>query len=439
MRGKLMQSIDRLTFFLTLILFSLTSFIDGSRNPILFLSFSCGFLGLLSTWFFFCSRLPRNRHYLNRFRFIFAALVLWLIYIIFQANQLFGLHSADPYQSMIKFYLYAGYVASLVLFIVLLHSPARILTLASTIVGVAIIQTFFGMANYYSDTAVFGWVPSHYAFSRVTGGYANRNLYANLVTMGIGFSVVWLMMSSNYTVSSTRSSSPFIVNITILVSLVFVVLFSGLLLSGSRAAIVSFAVASLIVIILGIKDKRIRIRTVSLSLACAMAIVLAGIQLLSHRFAQIEIDANNRVELWSTTIDIASNSVFTGFGAGTYESVFRGRNQGELGPMTYSHAHSDYLELLFEQGIIGLSLLGMVVIVTVARSLSKLFRCRSLLRKRLILSGLFGISAICLHAMVDSPFQAPANVWVFIALVATSLTAAEIEFETTNANNKGVE
>lgn len=431
-----MQSVDRLIFFFTLILFSLTSFVDGSRNPILFLSFSCGFLGLLSIWFFFCSHRPRNRYFLNRFRFVFAALILWLIYIFFQANQLFGLYSEDPYQGMIKFYLYAGYVASLVLFIALLHSPFRILTLASIIVGVAMIQTFFGMANYYSDTAVFGWAPSHYAFSRVTGGYANRNLYANLMTMGIGFSVVWLMMSSNRTASSMRSSSPFIVNITILVSLIFVVLFSGLLLSGSRAAIVSFAAASIIVIILGIIDKRIRIRTVSLSLAFALAIVLAGIQLLSHRFAQIEIDANDRVEQWNTTIGIASNSVFTGFGAGAYESVFRGRNAGELGPMTYSHAHNDYLELLLEQGIIGLLLLGMVLIVTVVRSLSKLFRCRNLLRKRLILSGLFGVSAICLHAMVDSPFQAPANAWVFIALVATSLSATEIEFETTSANKK---
>jgi putative inorganic carbon (HCO3(-)) transporter len=434
-----MQSVDRLTFFFTLVLFSLTSLVDGSRNPILFLSFSCGFLGLLSIWLFFCAHRPRNRNLLNRYRFIYAALILWLIYTFFQINQLFGLHSADPYRGMIKFYLYAGYVASLVLFTVLLHSPSRILTLASVIVGVALIQTFFGMANYYSDTAVFGWVPSHYAFSRVTGGYANRNLYASLVTMGIGFSLVWLMVSSSRTVPSARFSSPFIGNTTILASLIFMILFSGLLLSGSRAAIISFTATSIMVIILGSKDNRIRIRTLGLGLAVILAIVLAGIQLLRHRFAQIEFDVNDRIELWNTTIDIAANSVFTGFGAGAFESVFRGRNTGELGPMTYSHAHNDYLELLLEQGIIGLLLLGMVVIVAVVRSLSKLLRCRSLLRKRLILSGLFGISAICLHAMVDSPFQAPANVWVFIALVAMSLSAAEIEFETTSANNKHAE
>ncbi|MGI9319006.1 MAG: O-antigen ligase family protein [bacterium] len=410
----------------------MTTFIDGARNPILFLSFSGVFLGLLAAWLISCFQIYKTTLYLRQLRPIYMLLSLWLLFTWAQVNGLLGLKSINPYLSAIEFYLYAGYAASLLLLLALLRSPARILWMVAVTMGVAIAQTLFGMINYYSEAAVFGWAPTHYAFSRVTGSFANRNFYANLVAMSSGFALVWVLVrpaNRNSTKSARLDST---LSVSALVSVFLVILFSGILLSGSRSALLSFAGATVLVVVLAAVNTRLRLRPIGLILICTISVVLAGTQLLSQRFSQLEFEASDRLEQWRATIDLASGSIVTGFGAGTYETVFRSRKVGELGPMTYNHAHNDYLELALEQGAVGLLLVGLVLLFVVWVSVSRLQRSRSLQRKRLILTGLFGVSAICFHALVDFPFQVPANVWIFISMLAITISASKVNFATQN-------
>ena len=423
-----MQIADRLIFTATLILMALISVIDGARNPILYLFFSSVFLGLGSVWLIFCFR-SFGGHLANYPKLVlWGVLVLWLLVTWLQYRALIGFDSINPYSSLKAFYLYSGYCAAFALLIALLRTPARIFWLAGVCVGVGIAQTIFGVINYYSGEAVFGWAPTHYAFSRVTGSYINRNFYANLVVMVMGFPIVWMLVSNRgselegYAYPHRRNGE------FVLALIIFAILFSGLLLSGSRAASASFVGASAFLIILVLLNKRLAIQRIWLFFACLLGLVIAGIGLLNQRFAQILTDASDRIEQWKLTLDLALGSIITGYGAGSYENVFRSRSMGELSPMTYNHAHNDYLELVIEQGILGLLIVSTMVFYVLWISLKKIYSSRSLKRKKLILSGVFGICAICLHAIVDSPFQVPANTWNFIALLSIVLSSADVGF-----------
>jgi O-antigen ligase len=421
---------DRLIFALTLLLFSMLTIFDGARNAILFLSISGGFLVLLGVWLVLCRKVSELLQFFPEYKAVFFAWTIWLLLTWFQAYGLFGLDSVNPYQTYIELYLYIGYGALFVLLIALLRSPARILWLVSVILAVAGLQTIFGMVNFYSESAVFGWAPTHYALKRVTGSYVNRNFYANLVAMSAGFPLIWALTRSR-TENSLSSAHRYMHggNEAIALALLLILL-SGLMLSGSRAAVVSFAGAAFFVFFLVLRDKRLRISIAGLLLTGLASFVFFGAQLMGQRFLRLQMEASDRLGQWKTTLGLINGSKITGFGAGSYEAVFRSRPSGELGPMTYNHAHNDYLELILEQGAVGLFLLGVIVCIPVWKSLHKLYQSRSLLRKRLILSGLFGASVILLHALVDFPFQVPANMWFFIALLSIVVSATRIDFRT---------
>ena len=431
-----MRAVDRMIFSATLVLLLAVSVINGARNPILFLFFSSAFLGLVAIWLIFCYRSFGAHFATARTTIVLTLLVLWLLLTWFQSKALLGFDSIDPYSSETTLYLYAGYCAAFILLIALLRTPTRILWLAVVITGVGLIQTVFGMANYFSGQTVFGWAPTHYAFSRVTGSYINRNFYANLVVMTMGFPLVWVIVKSRG--SGLFRNSPFHRQggVDVLVLLVFVVLFFGLFLSGSRAASASFVGACLCVILLALINKRIAVRRLSIYSMGLLAVAMVGKGMLNQRISQIPFDATDRIEQWKVTLDVAAGSIFTGYGAGTYESAFRTRTSGDLSPMTYSHAHNDYLELIIEQGVLGLLIVSAAVSYVLWTSLLKMHRSRSLTRKKLILSGMFGVFAICLHAIVDSPFQVPANAWFFVALLSIAFASSEVSFGDNNVDVK---
>jgi hypothetical protein len=80
---------------------------------------------------------------------------------------------------------------------------------------------------------------------------------------------------------------------------------------------------------------------------------------------------NGRIELWSSAIDAWESSPFVGIGAGTFEYWW---NQNGPIPLVVRDAHSLYLEVLGEQGLIGLliilSLLGLTVGTGITSSLN---------------------------------------------------------------------
>ena len=422
---------ERALFVFTVLVFALLTILDGARNPVVALLFSAAFSLLAAIRLLIPSGNSDKGD--RRYRVILVAAIPLGLWLILTWSQAMGtvVGSEDAYRSWITFYRACGYVAAWVLLVALLDSPFRLAVLAGVIMLVAVFQVLFGMATYYSNSTVFGWAPTHYAFHRVTGTYVNRNFFASLLVMSSGFSLVWLLTRhperSNEGPAETVSSrlSP----IRIGAAATLLLLLSGLLLSGSRGGMIAFAGSLLLTLLWLIPMRHIRVSIWPMLATGAVASLLFGAGLMKFRFTNVGIDMVDRLEQWKTTLEMAASRPWTGHGAGSYETVFRNRQSGELGPLTYNHAHNDYLQLLLEQGIAGVFLAGLAVAFITSVGLRRMMGCRSVQRKRWILSSLFGISAIFLHALVDFPLQVPANVWLCMALLAILTSASTIEFK----------
>ncbi len=422
--------IDRLIFALALIGFCGLSIVDGARNPIIHLLFVSFFLGLLSLWLLLCSKLLHNHRVHIEFRWVWIAWIAWLGLSWLQARGNIGLYSADPYLTWLKLYLYAGYCGGLMLFTVLLRTRPRITLLIWVITAIGLLQIVFGLMNYYGKYAMFGWVPTHYAFSRVTGTFINRNFFANLIAMSSSFAVIWMLVQpgpglfrSSRSLETEATTLP---GHKLLGALVILLFLAGLMLSGSRAALISVLFGLLVVGVLIFFDSRIRSYYRGLIIVLPVVVLIFGAKLLRLRISTIWHETGERLQQWKLTLEMIWEAGLFGQGPGTYETVFRGRQSEGLSPLIYNHAHNDYLELLIEQGLVGMIFPGIIISVIVYFALRRLFASRDIFRKRMILSCLFGVSVIFAHGMMDFPYQIPANVWLYVMFLAILMNASMI-------------
>jgi O-antigen ligase len=134
-------------------------------------------------------------------------------------------------------------------------------------------------------------------------------------------------------------------------------------LSLSRTALV---VAALLFPLAGMRSFSIRelrrVAVISLVTAVTLFLIIAAIGALSSRFldensvgdiasGEAELNTNGRFAFWAATMDSFSDSPWLGNGPGTANDLIDWKFEG-LG-----HPHNEYLRVLHDQGILGLSLL----------------------------------------------------------------------------------
>ena len=161
------------------------------------------------------------------------------------------------------------------------------------------------------------------------------------------------------------------------------------------------------------KKKRRRLHgLVALALGLVGMAAWIGLDPIVHRFQLLpdEWEAEqNRVALWSNSLEAVPDFALTGSGLSTYRYVFPiYRNFG--GRRFYSWAHNDYLQLVIELGVPGLLLLFWIMAVVWHRSA----RVRKDLHDdpallHLHAGYLVALAAIALHSFTDFSLHLPAN------------------------------
>ena len=106
-----------------------------------------------------------------------------------------------------------------------------------------------------------------------------------------------------------------------------------------------------------------------------------------------------------------------GSGLGSFPVVIP-RYSGDGTAVAYTHAHNDYLEFGAEAGAIGLSLLGLMVLLSFAAALRAQYLRRDPLMRGLSFAAMMGILALMIHSAVDFNLQIPANALAFMLLLA---------------------
>lgn len=234
----------------------------------------------------------------------------------------------------------------------------------------------------------------------------------------------------------------------VLLGIGLLILLTGLILSYTRAAWLSVIVA---IVVLGFMLLRIKLSTIYITLIAASSFIAISWDDLSvmlqknkqessdkleehvSSISNVSSDASNleRLNRWNCAFEMFSERPLMGWGPGTYQFVYApfqrssdrtiiSTNQGNGG-----NAHSEYLGPLCEQGLLGMILMIVLVIMVTDLSFKLFYKTHDTDTKILVASLYLGLLTYFIHGVLNNYLdtdKASVPFWSFIAaLVAIDL------------------
>ena len=281
---------------------------------------------------------------------------------------------------------------------------------AASIVGGMIAAIFVGAVQVAGGPNSGAYFYEIHSFGAI-GFFANSNHMGTLLLVGIPMAA-----ALTASVKSTQGVPPIAsygMGVTVLL-----VVFIGIVLNGSRAAIglslpVLIASAALF-------PAAVRWRGFAGILsATALCIGLAAIFAIPMRSNDVSLSQGtptNRQVIWEKAVEATADNFPTGTGLGTFDHVYnKYEDSADVTTSYVNHAHNDYLEITLELGAFGIALIA-------------LFMCWWAIAAWRIWNSHDGTAvgraatiataAILAHSVVDFPLRTAAISAIFGACVA---------------------
>lgn len=309
----------------------------------------------------------------------------------------------------------AAYIAFFALSLALLDRRARITAAAYTLVVSGFAQAMYGGLAALAE-------PGGVAH----GTFVNRNHFAGYLVMCLSMGLGVLI--GNLTGDVSRSWKQFFRNIVawalsakMRLRLALAVMVIALVLSRSRMGNTAFFVSMLVTggigLLLSKRAPRSMVMLIATLVVIDIFIVGAyfGVERVVQRIEQTQLE-NERAES-ILALAVWKDYPLFGSGLGSFRVVFpryRGPDLKEL----YTHAHNDYVEFACETGIVGISLLGLLVLMSFIAALRAQYIRGDPLLRGISFGAMMAIIALMIHSAVDFNLQIPANALTFMLVLA---------------------
>ena len=350
-----------------------------------------------------------------------------------------------------------GYVGLFWLVQLLVTSDRRRTTLLVGVMLAGVLQAMIAIVLYSSNGRYTLMDEAFVQGLRATGTFAGPDALANylLFTLAAGVAVMLSQMGvrSHQTETGKRrlkGALEFMMSTKMIVRLMLIIMVIALVLTRSRLGNGTFFVA-LMLITLWIAGRSPRLRRPAAVLAASLLVIdllvvgqWIGLSKVIERMQATEMSlqqeqaasaaGNNdrqaikvpqyreetlqeRIRPLRDSVAMIEERPWTGFGAGAFYSAFT-RYKVESTKLFYDHAHSDYVEIVTDTGLVGLALLGAVMLLSLGRTV-QLMNDRRGPHVRGVAAGT-GMCIVCalLHATLDLNLQINANAATLIVLLA---------------------
>lgn len=300
--------------------------------------------------------------------------------------------------------------------------------IAGAVILGGIFQAFFGAYAQYKRALTL-WGVDVPRSPRLHGTFVNPNHLALFLELGLCVATAW----GWWALRRTRDDEQPERRLLLLAgpALCALTLLAGLVLTGSRAGLLA-AAAGFTVQTLAAAAARRRWRRVVLSLGvalCGLGLVVVGVGAREGlgRFIDTrvnDVSLQGRLTEYRAVLRLWSRFPLFGSGVGSFHEAFP-LVQPEALQGTWSHAHSDILELAATGGLLGLALL-LAGSVPAVRRLLTLMRSRSRSEDRAAALAVLGcLTAAGFHEMLDFGLTMPAN-GVTLAVLAGAALGTQI-------------
>jgi O-antigen ligase len=370
---------------------------------------------------------------------VVLALGSFMALVWFQAAAPFGSGSADSHSTWQQLLLSLGYFAAFCLVILQVRPGAALRRFVTVLVLLGVAQA--ALAIYlYSAKAEYELL--HFALNhggRTYGTFSYHNSLANYLVvclcLGVGLLVASLRVADEerprWRVRLSRALQ-MLFSTVVCLRVMLLMMVVALVLTRSRMGNSAFLLAlfGLAVPVLMLKS---RLRLKGLLLLGSIVVLdvffvgqLVGFDELAQRMSktavatvegETEESIEDRTAPGRLAMTMVTEQPWLGRGAGTFYTTF----PQYASPQTrqyYDHAHNDYVQLAVEVGLIGLALLAVTVVCSVARALQVLHRPLTPSDMGLALGVLMAVFAALAQAFVDFHFQIPANALLFVVVLA---------------------
>lgn len=299
----------------------------------------------------------------------------------------------------------------------LLLSNTQVRSLVRLWLIVAVIQAAIGLLQLGTGD----WLRFDVQSSEpVMGTFASKNTYANLLVMAIPLAIAFLLGKS-----TRESSRP--ARGRLAWGLALFLLVVTVLATTSRTGIATgLLVMVLSAVLLPAFDKEGGRKTRRWMVAGALGLIVLGLLAggvdWATRFDGIELsDASAfRAEMRNAAAQAAWANMPLGAGLGSFPWISSEFQPAASGRYWFDLAHSDYLQLISDTGLLGLVWTAAALTLYVCRGWGLITRAGQQGDALPLACGL-GLLAFGLHAWVDYPFHIPANAMMAATLFGVML------------------
>ena len=329
----------------------------------------------------------------------------------------------------------------LAVFVATINQPrTNILRLVYVVFGIAVFQSVLSLMQYGGGVGSFLYVPNEYGIHAAAGTYLNKDHLAGFLEMV--FPVILGLLAATVgqhrfdsvrgsswrkrlnfltTVKGHQASIYAIVGILVVVCLVF---------TRSRAGIALSMLGLFITLI--VFARRLGGSNVYGTYGTVIAVIVVltaeiGLAPILDRFSQDPME-DSRWSIYETSLRGAVENFPVGTGPGTYPEIYPYYQSPDIDAFV-NHAHNDYLEWIFNGGLLALVLIlaGLGLYVYGWRRLWVRGRWRTF---RYVQAGAgIGTLLLILHSFVDFNLHKPANAIFFAFFLAVFLKQNAEEFE----------
>jgi hypothetical protein len=305
--------------------------------------------------------------------------------------------------------VFAGLPITAMFLLALLITNRQLATLTQALVLIALFQSVVGLLQVSLFKVLYF---DAMAYERAIGSFANPNHYAAFIAMVLPLTIVHLRLRLRHRASRGAGGRGALAGA--LWSAVLFVQLAGLLASLSRAGVavgVLFALLTVLWIPMRDLDRRSRWWRLAGSATLGLLVLATvGFQGMASRLTDLSSDSS-RALMFRGAWDGALTFWPFGSGLGTFAGVFpRFQPSGLSGLVEF--AHSDYVQLLMECGLLAV-LLASVALALLARqsvAMVRLDREHGLDVTALLQASCgLGLLAVLLHSWVDFNLRIPAN------------------------------
>ena len=247
----------------------------------------------------------------------------------------------------------------------------------------------------------------------IYGPYVNHNHYAGLMEMLTPFPLV---------LAATSMTSG---NRKIAIAAIAALMGASIFLSGSRGGMLAFVVQMLVLGALLLRKREVGWQQ-PLMLGGFVVLVIIFLvwmggneltrRLISiHSEAREEITGGVRLTIDRDCLRMFLKRPFVGWGLGTFPTVYP-QFRSFYTNFFVNEAHNDYLQLLVETGLAGLSVALWFLILVFRKAAGRMKNWTETATGCLTVAALLGCIGILVHSLLDFNLQIPANAALFFVL-----------------------